>query len=34
MTVAICFLGPFALNNFFQSFTMRHCLSLILRCIS
>ena len=34
MATPACFLGPFAWKNFFHPFTLRYCLSLLLRCVS
>ena len=34
MATPACFLGPFTWKIFFQSFTLRYCLSLLLRCVS
>ena len=34
MVTPACFLGPFAWKPFFQPFTLRYCLSLLLQCIS
>jgi hypothetical protein len=34
MATPTCFLGPFAWNIFLHRFTLRRCLSLMLRCVS